>query len=326
MSFAIDVSNNNGVIDWDKTYVAGVRTGWAKATEGLSFLDGYLCRNLAAMRRLKIHDGYYHFARPAEDATRQADWYVDSVLRVGGFGVKEPVLDIEDAGGLNKAKLTAWMLMWLARVERRTGRVPAIYCSTSFAEECFDCQKFPRYPLWLASYGVSSPRVPAGWTSWTYWQYTDKGRIDGINGDVDLDYLRGEVKALMILMQGSTGDAVKTLQEQLKKALGLGSSFAVDGQYGPATAAAVKSFQLQQRLTVDGIAGKQTLSALANVVHSIDQAKADGEKTAEAKSTPAPAQSSAPTGQVSVDRAQLEVLATQLKTILASVKTLLEGN
>jgi peptidoglycan hydrolase-like protein with peptidoglycan-binding domain len=62
--------------------------------------------------------------------------------------------------------------------------------------------------------------------------------------------------------QGSTGSAVKALQRQLNAH---GASLGVDGQFGPATASAVRSFQSSHGLGVDGIAGPQTWNALVGV-------------------------------------------------------------
>lgn len=63
-----------------------------------------------------------------------------------------------------------------------------------------------------------------------------------------------------VLRQGSSGGEVKEVQRRLKN---WGYYFGeVDGIYGPATVAAVKSFQRKNGLTVDGIAGKATFAAL----------------------------------------------------------------
>lgn len=63
----------------------------------------------------------------------------------------------------------------------------------------------------------------------------------------------------MILRQGSSGDAVRTLQENLNKQ---GANIEVDGVYGSLTVAAVKAYQTKSGYTVDGIAGSQTLGGL----------------------------------------------------------------
>ncbi|GER90006.1 hypothetical protein KDW_41680 [Dictyobacter vulcani] len=63
---------------------------------------------------------------------------------------------------------------------------------------------------------------------------------------------------LITTSQGSSGAAVKALQRQLNAH---GASLAVDGNFGPSTAAAVKSIQSSHGLGADGIAGQQTWNA-----------------------------------------------------------------
>ncbi|MFB2838069.1 peptidoglycan-binding domain-containing protein [Floridanema evergladense] len=64
---------------------------------------------------------------------------------------------------------------------------------------------------------------------------------------------------ISILRRGSKGQTVKYLQELLKSA---GYSVAIDGIFGPATEAAVKKFQKDRGLVVDGIVGPKTWSYL----------------------------------------------------------------
>ena len=55
---------------------------------------------------------------------------------------------------------------------------------------------FKQYPLWIANYGVTNPSIPKPWTTWEFWQYTDKG--DGIlygveSLNIDLNYFNGDI-------------------------------------------------------------------------------------------------------------------------------------
>jgi peptidoglycan hydrolase-like protein with peptidoglycan-binding domain len=65
-----------------------------------------------------------------------------------------------------------------------------------------------------------------------------------------------------LLQLGSTGNPVVTLQTQLQAVLSLGPKFSVDGQFGRQTEAAVKAFQQQHQLQVDGMAGSLTTAEL----------------------------------------------------------------
>ncbi len=90
--------------------------------------------------------------------------------------------------------------------------------------------------------------------TWTHWAvpiglYTEKEIKEA-----------GRIKAVSSLKRGSKGDAVKTLQESLNK-LGY-SCGSADGKFGTATEKAVKLFQADHGLTVDGIAGTLTQAAL----------------------------------------------------------------
>ena len=58
------------------------------------------------------------------------------------------------------------------------------------------------YPLWLGWFprkyvAGMSPLMPHGWSAWTFWQYSGKGRISGVQGDVDLDLFNGTVEELL---------------------------------------------------------------------------------------------------------------------------------
>ena len=57
------------------------------------------------------------------------------------------------------------------------------------------------YPLWLAQYPNnyvegSQPSLPRGWFKWTFWQYSEKGAVNGINAKVDLDLFNGTLEEL----------------------------------------------------------------------------------------------------------------------------------
>jgi len=56
------------------------------------------------------------------------------------------------------------------------------------------------YPLWIAQYTTAAqPVIPPVWNAWTFWQYTDKGGVDGINGDVDHNRFNGTLDNLKAL-------------------------------------------------------------------------------------------------------------------------------
>jgi hypothetical protein len=118
------------------------------------------------------------------------------------------------------------------------------------------------------------------------YQYKNDTKVAGISVDLDqiLKDPGGWKPMSTIFKLGSSGDAVKSLQEKLKVVLKLSDSFKVDGVFGAATRAAVKSFQVQHHLTVDGIAGPQTLSALDKAYKALEQ-KSSSKEASDASST-----------------------------------------
>jgi len=118
------------------------------------------------------------------------------------------VLDLEASGGLSVSALRNWTATWLQTVEQLTGRTPMIYVSPSFWEYYLgNSTAFTRYPLWIANYGVSSPRVPGGWPTWTFWQRTSTGSVSGISGNVDMNRFNGTSAQLAALANTTGGSS-----------------------------------------------------------------------------------------------------------------------
>ena len=175
----------------------------------------------------------------------------------------------------------------------------------------------PDVVLWFAYYSNNEPNEL---NMTTLWQYTSKGKIDGVNGNVDINrvytyfwkenalapvlkkteynlyiksfqaaanadgyrdqqgkklekdgqdgaktqYVRKKItlraKLGFLKIERSTGEVVKWLQTRLNECINAGLS--VSGEYDAATVKAVKSFQKQYGLSVDGVAGYNTLQML----------------------------------------------------------------
>ena len=191
----IDVSHWQGAIDWPMVRAAGKKFVIAKATEGIGHKDDRYERNKTGARAQGLKFGAYHFAQPVNDPIREADWFVNN----SGYerGMLIPTLDLERTGGRSVTGLTNWTKAWLGRVYERLGVRPMIYASPSFWRTNLNNTRWfadNGYAiLWVAHWDTSSPSVPAenwGGRSWTFWQYTDSGRVPGISGGVDLNRFR----------------------------------------------------------------------------------------------------------------------------------------
>lgn len=199
----VDVSHHNGDIDWATVQADGVRFVIAKATEDTTFLDDHYATNKQQVEALGMAFGAYHFARPDKssgDALAEADWFVANAQLTGKNML--PVLDLEDAGGLGTRKLKQWAKAWLAEVQAKLGVKAVIYTNTPFWKLHLGNTTWfadNGYRLWIAHWTANpQPSLPAanwGGRSWTLWQYTNAGTVDGINGKVDQDRYNGTVLA-----------------------------------------------------------------------------------------------------------------------------------
>jgi len=196
----IDVSHWQGTIDWTKVSAAGKKFVYIKASESRSFVDKKYATNRSLAKANGLFAGAYHFAQPdadVGDAAAEADHFIKTAAWTSGDLL--PVLDLEVTGGLDPAALTTWVKQFVRRIYNKTGVRAVIYVSPSFwSNRMGNTQWFANNGyrvLWVAHWTTASePTVPAGnWGTygWTFWQYTSKGSVPGISGNVDLNRYRG---------------------------------------------------------------------------------------------------------------------------------------
>ncbi len=198
----IDVSHHNGHVEWKKLKTQSIEFAFIKASEGLSVADARFPANSQGSKLAGIPRGAYHFYRP------NSDWYNQAMLFLKMVEKENldlpPVLDFETMGTVSSHNTQIdGALSWLAMVEKSLKVRPIIYTSPSIMEEFNHPAAFGSYPLWLAHYGVEHPRIPRQWKHWTFWQYTESGKLEGTGG-VDLNWFAGTADDLKLL----TGPAV----------------------------------------------------------------------------------------------------------------------
>ena len=185
----IDVSYYQQDITWKRVRRAGIRFAFIRASDGLGGPDTKFARNWREAKRAKILRGAYQYFRPDQDPTSQADLLINMLAK--DRGELPPVLDIETTGGKPPAELVARARVWIARVRDKLGVEPIVYTGPEFWRDQARGGDLATQPLWLAHYTRGCPAVPAPWTSWQFWQHTDRGRVPGIEGPVDLDVFAG---------------------------------------------------------------------------------------------------------------------------------------
>jgi lysozyme len=238
----IDVSYWDAGIDWPKVRATGQRFIFAKATEGDFYSDPTFDDNWFGAKSAGLLRGAYHFFRCNVDARKQADYFINYVRTVKDDGELPPVLDLESNDGQKKEKIIPAVKLWLDRVEAAFGKKPIIYSGQYFLQDYLsEAGGGPPawakdYPLWLAQYPNqyvegSKPFLPRGWFRWTIWQYSEKGRVNGINADVDMNLFNGTLEELYKFAGAKIiTEAAKTPQ---KHTIAAGDSFeSVANKYG----------------------------------------------------------------------------------------------
>ena len=186
----IDVSHFQGTVDWSKVHGAGKTFAFVKATEGIDLLDSQFATNWEGTQAAGLVRGAYHFFQPGDDPITQAEFFMSNVeLAPGDLA---PVLDVELSSGVDATTLQANIKTWLETVETAYGVTPILYTDVNFANE-FLSSGFGKYPLWIADYEETAPEAVGSWLDWDFWQYSDSGQVDGVDGDVDLDEFQGTV-------------------------------------------------------------------------------------------------------------------------------------
>lgn len=193
----IDVSVYQGDIDWDAVKAAGfdfviMRCGNRGYVTGLMVEDIMFKKNIEGAIDAGLDVGVYFFSQALneEEALQEADFVLDLI---DGYDITYPIAYdweiVVDADGdtartayIQPTDLTNNFLVFAQRIEQ-AGYTPVLYTNKKTAVWKYDMARLANYELWYAEYN-DTPSLPY---KWTIWQYTGEGRVDGIDGDVDLN-------------------------------------------------------------------------------------------------------------------------------------------
>lgn len=188
----IDVSYYQGDIDWQKVRASGIEFAFIRVSDGVDNPDTLFELNWGAAKAAGVPRGMYQFFRPTDDVTAQADLLIAMAAK-RGTGELPPVIDIEDDGGQPPAVVAKKARAWIDRVHAKLHVAPIVYTYPDFWKRGGGAPLAPQ-PLWLAHYTKDAcPTVPPPWKDWTYWQYSERGKVPGIIGNVDLDVMRDTI-------------------------------------------------------------------------------------------------------------------------------------
>lgn len=189
----IDVSKWNGDIDWDKVKDAGVefaiiRVGYRGSVTGSLVEDPYFQTNIRGASASGIPTGVYFFTQAVNEV--EAVEEASAVLQlIREYNLDYPIfIDTEGAGGNGRADgldvdTRTLVCEAFCRTITNAGYEAGVYGSRNWYNNNLHADKLEDYCIWLAEY--RSAPVYQGY--YQMWQYTSKGSIDGISGNVDMN-------------------------------------------------------------------------------------------------------------------------------------------
>ena len=180
----IDVSHYQKRINWTAVKADSIDFVFMKATEGKDFLDPYFFKNWKNAKKNKFVRGAYHFYRPSVLSEVQAKHFIKVVkLSQGDF---PPVLDLEVTDNRPKAIIIEGVKNWLNIIETHYGVKPIIYVNRNWYDDIIK-DNFSDYTIWMAAYRTAPKPSLSDNKQWKLWQYTNRGRVNGVEGAVDLN-------------------------------------------------------------------------------------------------------------------------------------------
>lgn len=197
INFGIDVSKHQGEIDWEGVKSSGVkfamiRCGYRGYTEGNIKEDIQFENNIkgAYKNGIKIGVYFYSSAIDEKEAIEEANFVLDLIKKYGfQNNITYPItIDIEDFEGTRNYSLSVRertdIVNAFCNTIKNAGYKPMVYSYTYFLENKLNMNQLKQYDTWIADYHGNT------WYDkpYTIWQYTDKGVINGIQENVDLNY------------------------------------------------------------------------------------------------------------------------------------------
>lgn len=228
----IDVSYANSTIEWKKVK-DGIDFAIIRSSFGSdlpSQIDSFFYQNAQGCVKNGIPFGIYHLGYFIDEtkAKEEADFALRLANEYKRY-VKFIVLDIEEDTEAYAKRVGAnpdWTKCTVAFLERikSAGYTPVLYVNQDWLINKLNYEKVKNYKLWYAAPGVSSPKYnPA------IWQYSWTGKVSGVKGDVDMNYLydktliKSPVKASKSVKAskttGNTNTAKKSVETLAKEVI-----------------------------------------------------------------------------------------------------------
>jgi GH25 family lysozyme M1 (1,4-beta-N-acetylmuramidase) len=190
-TMGIDVSKWNGSIDWNAVKNSGVsyviiRCGYRGSSQGALIDDSMFTTNIKGATAAGLKVGVYFFTQAIDEveAVEEASMVLD---RIKGYKISYPVfLDVESSGGradgISTETRTAVCKAFCATIQN-AGYTAGVYANKTWFTSKINASALSSYKIWLAQYAAA----PTYSGRYDIWQYSSKGQISGISGNVDMN-------------------------------------------------------------------------------------------------------------------------------------------
>ena len=185
----IDVSAWQKEIDWDKVKASGVQFAIIRCGYGSDIVsqdDKYFQRNIAECERIGMPYGIYLYSYA--DSVEKAKSEAEHTLRlIKGHAPSYPIYyDLEDANSTGKCSksLILEMAKTYIGILESNGYCAGIYANKYWNTTYLTDELYNTKPRWIAQYYAECTYNG----DYGIWQYSSSGKVDGINGNVDMNY------------------------------------------------------------------------------------------------------------------------------------------
>lgn len=190
----VDVSSYQGTIDWKKVKASGIdfaiiRLGYRGYETGSVNLDSYFEKNIQGATAAGLEVGVYFFSQAisVSEAVQEANFVLSYIKK---YNITYPVVFDWELIGASSARtnnVSTETLCSAANAFCKTvsdaGYTPMIYFNSYCGYLSYDLSKVMNNDFWLAEYSAK----PSFYYNFQMWQYTSKGSVNGISGNVDMN-------------------------------------------------------------------------------------------------------------------------------------------
>lgn len=214
----IDISNHNGVINFNKVKAAGIQFAMIRSSYGWFNEDRSFRNNVNGCESVGLPYGLYHYsyARNLSEAKIEVEGLIKLAKTCNP--TYPLIIDMEDAdswkrnNGNPSNDVLAQILEYECLELEKAGYYAMIYANLDWFKNRINDSRLDRFDKWLAQWADK----PTYNKAFGIWQYTSDGYVDGINGRVDMNISYKDYASIVKSMRKQSTQTVQQSISQYK--------------------------------------------------------------------------------------------------------------